>query len=359
MAIIQLPKTPRAALPAARPMTAKAPATAVPSPAPSPPPGVQPQDTQLGDNLGSTQLAQPNSTQGTQASAVGVGAGLLAALATNWEVIGPAITAAVSAAGALTWAAAEAAAPILGDAADTASLIQATNPAAALQVTPVTFQSIEQEGRWKPQGILAQNLLWDPNDPNSGFTQDGRVLVLQKQAKRMAASSTNQSPNPAQLQETYDGVSFRRQTLFQLNCRNGESIVTVDATWWSDGLEIWGGFAGTYSHIGFSSIFSDTASIVLNAIPFGNYYPARVLLTWSGWVNPVGPDYREFRGGITLSADSRAPGPNKNLTDTASQTPCYMQCWKLGDPQPTEVSTWNQQGGFVLSSGSSGGSSGA
>ena len=97
---------------------------------------------------------------------------------------------------------------------------------------------------------------------------------------------------------------------------------------------------------GFASVFNDVASISLAATPFGNYYPAKILITWTGWLNPVGPAYADFRGGIVLSADGKQSGASLGIP--------YMTAWGR-DGQSIDVTPWSQSG-FVLSlrSGSQG-----
>ena len=208
---------------------------------------------------------------------------------------------------------------LMGLTADTAATIQALGPQSGLQVEPVTFQSIEQEGRWKPQSLVA---------PSS----TSRVFEL-------AGHAENSSPATPLLSEMYAKVAKYQTTLFTISVMapplSSNSFVTVDATWWADGLEIWAGYAGMAAATGFLSVFDDMANIRLHAIPYGNYFPAQILITWNGWVNPTGPAYVEFRGATALGADG------------AVRTPAYMQQWsRVGKTLPPL--TRDPKSGFTL-----------
>jgi len=231
----------------------------------------------------------------------------------------------------------------------------ALGPQSALQVTPVIFQSVEQEGRWKPGSLVN-------SDPNSLIPSNGRVFELTGHAEEKYPALTPLTPS---LTEPYGSIQEKNVKLFtvkvpgaslnsvlsdiwKLLSSDGQGATTctftVDATWWYDGLEIYGGWAGLANATGFGSVFNTTASVALQAIPFGNYFPASVLVTWSGWVNPIGPDYWEFRGGMVLNADgtnsaSRAKGP-----------PAYMKYWGRDDKQaPKDAGAWQETNGFMLS----------
>jgi hypothetical protein len=254
----------------------------------------------------------------------------------------------------------------------------ALGPQSALQVTPAIFQSVEQEGRWKPGGLVNRT-----GDVNS----KGRVFELTDHAQDM-----NKKPVERKLQEPYGPVVEHTAHLFTLDVPGvsstalalailrvlGPSVpagvaaalvpaqeigvrctLTIDATWWSDGLEIFAGWAGMANATGFASIFNTTANVALQAIPFGNYYPASVLVTWSGWVNPIGPAYWDFRGGMVLNADgtnsvsgnmlATMPGVTQQSWQQASdETPAFMKYWSRGKQQPQDVTDWTKDKGFVL-----------
>lgn len=222
------------------------------------------------------------------------------------------------------------------------SVNAALSPSAGLQVTPVLFQSIEQEGRWKPQNLVVPT------------TSAARVFEL----KTLNGA-------PSYKIGTINGTKYGKlgqadTTLFTISCSSGSKVV-VDALWWCDNLEIYAGFAGMSLSAGFSSQYNDTASIILQAIPFGNYYPAQVLISWTGWVNPVGTAYVEFRGVTVVDAQggssagliSSSQGaimPGGQL-QSISSPPAYMQAWARGQnpPQPLNYDPTN---GFTLNANS-------
>ena len=229
---------------------------------------------------------------------------------------------------------------LMGIVANGAAAIQALGPQSALQVNNVTFQSIEQEGRWKPVRLVQQQ------DPSSGqVSSSGRNFVLNQQDAyaQQNASSGNTGNSTVVLAEPYGKLTGKQVRVFTINCGQTSQVI-VDVTWWYDLLEIWAGYFGQASAKGFTSTFSDTASITLHALPFGNYYPAKVLLTWMGWVNPVGTEYWEFRGGIVVSADGNIGA--RYSADMTSDNPCYMQKWQRGQT-PTGLD-WDDEEGFVF-----------
>jgi hypothetical protein len=193
-------------------------------------------------------------------------------------------------------------------------------PSAGLQVTPALFQSIEQEGRWKPLTFLVQPASaardFEFNTKHPSLYQFGGVNG-----------------------QKYGQLQQAAQTLLTIKCSSGSQVV-IDATWWYDELEIYAGFAGMASAAGFgSSNFNDTASISLQAISFGNYFPAEVLIVWTGWVNPTGTNYKEFRGGIVVNANGFVSTPLPNQPNG----PPYMQAWDRGKP-PDPPLRWSSSG---------------
>jgi len=226
----------------------------------------------------------------------------------------------------------------------------ALGPQSALQVTPVIFQSIEQEGRWKPASLV------NTDDPTSSAA---RVFELAGHAETSSTSTPLlaepygpvRQKNVKLFTVTVPGASMTSMLsdIWKLITSGGqgatECTFTVDATWWYDGLEIYAGWAGLANATGFGSIFNSTASVALQAIPFGNYFPASVLVTWSGWVNPIGPDYWEYRGGIILNAD----GTNSAVR-VRSGPPAFMTYWGRDTNQdPKQADPWTDKTGFVLS----------
>ncbi|HEV2647275.1 MAG TPA: hypothetical protein VGU46_12995 [Acidobacteriaceae bacterium] len=207
------------------------------------------------------------------------------------------------------------------------SFLVAMGPQSALQVTPVTFQAVESEGRWKPPGILdPAQMIADPE--NNGKTipdpahPGSMSRVFESNSKlRGAVPYSFKDVKSAK----FGKLKPQHAVLFTLTCSSGSQVV-IDARWWSDGAEIYGGYAGMASAKGFGSIYNDMASITLQATPFGNHYPAQVLITWTGWVNPVGPTYKEFRGAFLISAD----GIHLDL-DPNGEQPRYVDSWDRGN----------------------------
>jgi hypothetical protein len=234
------------------------------------------------------------------------------------------------------------------------SAIPALGPQSGLQVVPVTFQAVEQEGRWKPAVFVAAS-------------SPGRIFELQAIAPQTGQVPTSNPGtqafwNSATTPEYWGTLSQCQANLFTITC--GQASFMVDATWWADGLEIWGGYAGLATATGFGSVMADMAYVSLSAIPFGNYFPAAVLVTWSGWVNPVGPPFWEFRGAVVLGADgsisaSGGLGANVPTADMPgpaatgkgqplSAMPNYMTYWgRESGSTPTGLN-WTSSSGFPL-----------
>jgi hypothetical protein len=243
------------------------------------------------------------------------------------------------------------------------AFVVALGPQSALDVTPVSFQSVEQEGRWKPESLVAAS-----NRP-------GRVLEFAGHAedpKKLPKSPQLTPPNPAQLVEvncplfSLDMPCIQSHLPGILTGANTvqRSTLLVDATWWCDGLEIYGGYAGLAKAQGFGSVWDTMAHVSLQAIPWGNYYPAATLLTWSGWVNPIGPQYWEFRGGMVVRADQSNSGQgqaNASLlypvetgpsqpymkAQAYRNAPAYMKAWAR-DTGTNDVAPWDKDAGFKL-----------
>jgi len=231
-------------------------------------------------------------------------------------------------------------------------------PQSGLQVSPVTFQSIETEGRWKPERLVA---------PSS----QSRIFELEGQVSRRPVSLTDPSTYQSQTPELWGPLTVYRRTLFTVECNPGGGRVgkfSVDASWWADGLEIWGGYAGLAHAEGFQSVVDNMASASLHAVPFGNYYPAEALIAWSGWLNPHPTGaFLEFRGAIRLGADgstsaSKHAGPTYSPATVAaaggassgttpSPPPAYMEYWtREAGSNPTQAQ-WDVQSGFEVRGG--------
>lgn len=237
-------------------------------------------------------------------------------------------------------------------------IVQAFNPSVGLQVTPAVFQSVEQEGRWKPASLVA---------PGSSARQF-----------ELAGHAETSSPPKPKLHERYAPLKQASATLFKISMPApsnplkflgpllgdigslmSDSSLTIYATWWTDGMEIWGGYAGLAQATGFLSVYHHRANISLQAIPFGNYYPALALITWSGWVSGYDYDhYFEFRGAIVVRADDQVLGTDVGDIDimdvvpgapvgAPSGDPGYMTCWTRQPGAKQKRLTWTDRG-FVL-----------
>lgn len=242
---------------------------------------------------------------------------------------------------------------VLGKLLDPA-LVTALSPPAALQVTPVLFQAIEQEGRWKPKWLV-------------GKGDTDRRLELDKQLHSNSAPGDFLLPPSffgEHKPEFWSSLARHNQVLFNVGTKGvkANSKFVVDATWWGDDLEIWGGYAGLANAEGFGSIYNDNAACTLYAMPFGNYYPAQVMIAWSGWLNPVGPAYYEFRGAVIVNAaggvsgssgggrltQASVPMPANNPDNSpGSGVPGFMEYWTRGAGQPQSVH-WDDLTGFSM-----------
>lgn len=85
-----------------------------------------------------------------------------------------------------------------------------------------------------------------------------------------------------------------------------DSLALFQALWYGDGLEIWAGLASHRNVRGFGSVYGHQAEVVLTGLPFGNYFPTRYFLAFTGVLNPAGPGFEEFRGAVALKADGTA-----------------------------------------------------
>ncbi|MCU7725244.1 hypothetical protein ODJ79_16060 [Actinoplanes sp. KI2] len=255
-------------------------------------------------------------------------------------------------------------------------LNSALSPAAGLQVSPVVFQSTEQEGRWKPTELVGADRALEvkPKKANGAAAKppDERVLAKPFGPLRQHETTlfTIKMPGIASEDEIEAAVL---ELLFSIAGQNRDvtdlshlikpdvCTLRVSATWWSDGLEIFAGYAGLSSATAFGSVFNSNANISLQAIPFGNYYPASVLLTWSGWVNPMGPGYWEFQGAVVLDAEGQTSGSGseKALVDNprgptgvkhtslGARLPAYMRCWDRSGGERKDL-RWHPMRGFSM-----------
>jgi hypothetical protein len=189
-------------------------------------------------------------------------------------------------------------------------LIKALSPTEGLQVTPHTFQAIEQERRWR----IDEAYLETHNDGKSklntpepqtstGYagnkTKDSKLTasdinnVIDKHIKNMVKKQSEQ--------QTKVPTFYRKRILtINMGAPGLKSSATIDVSFWADGFEIWAGYAGLAKASGFGSLFGNQALIVLNGVTFGNQFPMKYYLTLYGNLNLVGPKFLEFRGAVLV-----------------------------------------------------------
>jgi hypothetical protein len=206
---------------------------------------------------------------------------------------------------------------LLGPGLDMAKLLidpafnEALSPAQGLEVTPHVFASLEQEGRWKYQmwGFpeernLTNSLTGDEpmpdamSRPTPSPPSIGTLLTLQ--INKLTVPDEILLGIGATLAVPLAGSALT--PLIKASAAGDVNSATISVMWWSDGLEIWGGVAGLVQAKGFGSVFGHRARIDVTGTAFGNYFPARYLIMASGWLNPLGPQYYEFRCGAIAQA---------------------------------------------------------
>jgi hypothetical protein len=114
----------------------------------------------------------------------------------------------------------------------------------------------------------------------------------------------------------------------------GQSTAVINAQWDGDHMEIYGGEAGLGKATGFGSLYGHQARVEISGAQYGNYFPARYLITFSGYVNPMGPKFVEFKGGVILSPDG-------------SRQPWSFEHWSR-DEEPASSVDWDKDRGYVL-----------
>jgi hypothetical protein len=193
-----------------------------------------------------------------------------------------------------------------------ADIVRAFSPTEGLQVASHVFQSVEQEGHWKKDRDFGDGRQLEPPPPAStespkshglkkssiGKTQPGQRVLFDPPVpeRNYMPLLTIHLKGPA-----LAGVSDVGRIL--------DSSAQVGVWWYSDGLEIWGGFAGLSWATGFGSVFGQRALVELSGTPFGNYFPTRYFLAFSGYLNPVGAAYEDFRGAVSIRAASSTLEP--------------------------------------------------
>jgi hypothetical protein len=205
---------------------------------------------------------------------------------------------------------------------------EALSPAQGLQVTPHVFGSVEQEGRWKKMewgydgGRILTSPLIGPSSTKRGATSKSPPDVVSPPAGKPSGSgllfslTIREIDLPGALALGIAGayitplLGVPLAELLVLSSVPKENHAAVEIRWWDDGLEIWGGYAGLAPGVtGFGSVFGHRAKIDVTGFAYGNYLPARYMVVASGWINPVGPQFYEFRCGAVIRAGTSKPIP--------------------------------------------------
>jgi hypothetical protein len=206
-----------------------------------------------------------------------------------------------------------------------------------LQGAPYYFQSIEQEGRWKHQiwGFSEGRNLVPPEldmPPDAG--EGGEVystnpapdcysrLNKWKASSDVETIAVGDSNGPllfarravllrvkiGALQQSQGALSSALQAAEVASplvaLLNGTVLAagtfTIGATWLVSKTEILAGYAGLFSATGFGSVYGHRAKVEIGGVPVGNYIPTAHLIGMSGYINPVGPVYIEFRCAVVV-----------------------------------------------------------
>ena len=212
----------------------------------------------------------------------------------------------------------------------------------ALSVTPYTFSSVEQEGRWKNrdwaynyQRDLINPAMATPTLPDGTDALGGLDVFNASGAVPAGASASipagAKPPNPDKPYE---------QKLLDLTIKGGvldvPSHAVITVLWYADQLEIWGGYAGLALVDGFYTPYGDQAGILVSGTPYGNYLPAAHMLTVSGWVNPSNGLFAEFRCAAVITAGN------------GGITKLFGAAWYRREPKSTPSLTWKGLGGWNL-----------
>lgn len=210
----------------------------------------------------------------------------------------------------------------------TPDMIRALSPSEGFEVKSHTFQAIETEGRWKKQSDFKDRALEPPitKGLKPGELQEHRATVLSINIGGLQPSivtaiintilgtivpqsvlATMALPNAMSTLPKYVTDAFP-QLPGVIKALGQPTIAEIEAVWWSDGLEIWWGQAAAKHVSGFNSLFGHQAHVELDGVSFGNVYPLPYCLTFTGYVNPVGPVFEQFRGAVKLDANGSATG---------------------------------------------------
>jgi hypothetical protein len=245
-------------------------------------------------------------------------------------------------------------------------MIRALSPTEGFEAKPHTFQAVETEGHWK----LPPD--WPPSDSRALAPPSKRVskvrmhtaTILSIDFKAIDAKYIQallqlliQSLLPSPTLATLANLATTALppgiggNFFNPSGPLGKllpslaraladlqvgSSAEIEAVWWSDGFEIWGGQAAAKHVRGFGSLFGHQARVELEGVPFGNYFPTSYCLTFTGFVNPVGPTFEELRGAVKLGADGSASG-------------LFCQRSNRDKKEPEDVSFGGPESGYALS----------
>ena len=222
------------------------------------------------------------------------------------------------------------------------SLNEALSPASGLIVSPYYFQSIETEGRWKHQTwgySEGRNLLppeFDmpkdgdttyPDDPATGIysrlsrwkafqesptgeiTSSGGPFIRTRRAELLRVyigQLREESPGAIGTALKAADISPNLATYLNSTILANASF-SVGAAWLVSQTEILGGYAGLFSATGFGSVYGHRAKVDIGGVSLGNYIPTAQLIGMSGYVNPVGPIFVEFRCAVVIVSGSGDP----------------------------------------------------
>jgi hypothetical protein len=192
-----------------------------------------------------------------------------------------------------------------------------------LIVTPLVFSSVDPEGHWKLEqwGYNKERNFWGPALTKDQTDNPGDDPIVPYGSIRTGGAATRHVwgrlltidiPRPP---ESYDVIgtvatvvgagaagalyNLAKQTILQ----PGHAV--IDAQWQDDGLEIWGGFAGLTSAMGFMSVFGHRASVQISGTMYGNFLPGADMIVMSGFINPVGSTFVEFRCAAVVKAGKK------------------------------------------------------
>jgi hypothetical protein len=264
------------------------------------------------------------------------------------------------------------------------SLNEALSPAAGLIVSPYYFQSAEQEGRWKHQlwGFSQGRNLVPPEfdmppdggTPNASYpknpastvyaglknwknysdTERGQAcadpFILTRRAPILRVTIGALQDSPTLLGKAIGVLQYSSVlgvALTQTITQPGS--FTVGATWLASQTEILAGHAGLFYATGFNSTYGHRAKVEIGGVSLGNYIPTAQLIGLSGYINPVGPVFIEFRCAVVVAsgpvsggndvipvygfwwARDSAPGVTERKM---SLDPDFKNCWaiNLSDP---------------------------